>query len=100
MTLALVGAIPRQEDIGEAFRRLARDFPQAKLKILGHYPDRDQLKVFTRGSAQIEILKARPYLVTLGTISRAMVLALSSLCEGMCRVLITRMAELTLRGYA
>jgi hypothetical protein len=100
MTLVLVGAIPRHEDIGEAFRRLARDFPQAKLKILGHYPDRDQLNVFTGGSAQIEILKARPYLVTPGTISRAMALALSSLCEGMCRVLITRKVELTLRGYA
>lgn len=100
MTLALVGAIPRHEDIGEAFRRLARDSPQVKLKILGHYPDRDQVKVFTGGSAQIEILTARPYLATPGIISRAMVLALSSLCEGMCRALITRKVELTLRGYA
>lgn len=76
----------------EAFLRLAADFPNVKLKLLGHFPDRQGLEALTGGSTQIEILKATPSPEALQTISRCMVLVQPSRCEGMGRVLVEAMA--------
>lgn len=76
----------------EAFNRLAADFPDVKLKLLGHFPDRRQLEALTGGSSQIEILKAIPPPEALQLISRCIVLVQPSRCEGMGRVLVEAMA--------
>jgi glycosyltransferase involved in cell wall biosynthesis len=76
----------------QSFVSLAPAFPQVKLKLLGHFPDRDEFEGLTGGSAQIEILKARPNEEALKLISGAMVLVLPSRCEGLPRVLIEAMA--------
>ncbi len=76
----------------EAFRRLAPDFPEVRLKIMGHFPDRSQLEALTEGAERIEILPAKHYKESLGIISRASMLVLPSRCEGMGRVLLEAMA--------
>ena len=76
----------------EAFRRLASDFPRVGLKIMGHFPDKDQLEALTGGDGRIEILRAHPYKDTLWMISQASVFVLPSRCEGMGRVLLEAMA--------
>jgi glycosyltransferase involved in cell wall biosynthesis len=75
-----------------AFLSLAEEFPQVKLKLLGHFPDREQLERLTGGSPRIEIMKARPNPEVLPIIRGAMVLVLPSRCEGMGRVLLEGMA--------
>ncbi len=76
----------------KAFLRLSPDFPGIKLKLLGYYPDREQLEALAAGSPQIEILKARPNPETLKIISQATIFALPSRCEGMPRVILEAMA--------
>jgi glycosyltransferase involved in cell wall biosynthesis len=76
----------------QAFRRLAPDFPEVKLTLLGHFPDKTELSALTGGSQQIEIMAAKPNPETLRLISKASVLALPSRCEGLARVLIEGMA--------
>jgi glycosyltransferase involved in cell wall biosynthesis len=76
----------------EAFLRLAPDFPQVKLKILGYFPDGNKLHELIGGSRQIEVLKARAYPEALCIISGAAIMALPSRCEGLPRVLIEGMA--------
>ena len=95
MYVLLVGApwyLKGADLLVEAFRRLAPDFPDVKLKILGYFPDGDKLHELIGGSAQIEVLKARPNPEALRIISGASVLVLPSRCEGMGRVLIEGMA--------
>jgi glycosyltransferase involved in cell wall biosynthesis len=75
----------------EAFQRLAGDFPEVKLKILGYFEDRAELDRLVGNSPQIEILKARPNPEVLKIISEARILVLASRCEGMGRVLIEAM---------
>ena len=75
-----------------AFRRLAADFPQVSLKVLGYYTERAELDVLIGGSAQIEILKARANPETLEIISGASIFALPSRCEGTPRVILEAMA--------
>jgi glycosyltransferase involved in cell wall biosynthesis len=91
----LVGApwYPKGADLLiAAFQSLSPDFPDVKLKILGHFPDQEQLQRLIGGSPRIEILKARAHLEALQVIGQAMVLVLPSRCEGMGRVLIEGMA--------
>jgi len=76
----------------EAFRRLSGEFPDVKLRLLGYYPDREQLDALTGGSPQIEILKARSNPEVLELISKALILVLPSRCEGAPRVVIEAMA--------
>ena len=76
----------------EAFHRLAPDFPDVKLKILGYFPDGDKLFELIGGSPQIEVLKARPLPEALAVIRNAAILVLPSRCEGIGRVLIEGMA--------
>lgn len=76
----------------EAFRRLAPDFPDVKLKLLGWYPDRKGLDALTAGSRQIEILQARPNPETLQIMRRCEVLVQPSRCEGLPRVVMEGLA--------
>lgn len=75
-----------------AFQLISDDFPDVRLKLLGHYPDREALEELAKGSRQIEVLKARPNPETLKIISGASVLVLPSRTEGVPRVLIEGMA--------
>jgi glycosyltransferase involved in cell wall biosynthesis len=75
-----------------AFRNLSPDFPQVKLKLLGHFPDRAPLDALAGGLPQIEILRAVPNPEALRLINRAAILVLPSRCEGGPRVLIEGMA--------
>jgi glycosyltransferase involved in cell wall biosynthesis len=93
--ILLVGAPWRRKGVDvliRAFQKLAPDFPQVKLRLLGHYPDREVLDVLIAGSPQIEILKARPLPEALEVISRAAIFALPSRCEGTPRVVLEAMA--------
>ena len=76
----------------EAFLRLAPDFPDVKLKILGYFPSGDKLHELIGGARQIEVLKAMGHTDALRVISGAAIMALPSRCEGLPRVLIEGMA--------
>jgi glycosyltransferase involved in cell wall biosynthesis len=76
----------------EAFRRLAPDFPDVKLKLLGWYPDRSQLDPLIDGCKQIELLQARPHPEALQVISRCEILVQPSRCEGLPRILMEGLA--------
>jgi len=77
-----------------AFLRLAPDFPDIKLKLLGWYieSDRARLEELASGSKQIELVRATTHPITLQFISRCMILVLPSRCEGLPRVVIEGMA--------
>lgn len=76
----------------KAFLALAPEVPGIRLKILGYYPDRSGLDALTKGSPQIEILKARPNVEALEIIKGAAVLVQPSRCEGLGRTLLEAMA--------
>src|SRR5579871_4102097 len=76
-----------------AFRRLAPDFPDVQLKLMGFFPDRTPLEKLAAGCDQIEIMKHRPHPETVKFIGQASILVLPSRCEGMGRVLIEGMAS-------
>jgi len=75
----------------EAFRRVAREFPDVKLRIQGHFPDRAAFEALAAGEPQIEIVKAAPNPETIRRISRVLLLVHPSRCEGMGRVLLEAM---------
>jgi glycosyltransferase involved in cell wall biosynthesis len=76
----------------QAFHKIAPDFPDVKLVLLGHFPDRTQIDKLVAGSTQIKVLKAVPNVEALEIIRRATIFVLPSRCEGMGRVLIEAMA--------
>ena len=78
----------------EAFKRLAPDFPDVKLKIVGWYlkTEREQLEALAGDSKQIELVRAAPYPITLQTIRRCLVLVHPSRCEGGPRTVIEGLA--------
>ncbi|MGB7762711.1 MAG: glycosyltransferase family 4 protein [Bryobacteraceae bacterium] len=78
----------------EAFQRLAPDFPDVKLKIVGWYlkKDREQLEALAGDSKQIELVRAAPNPDTLRIISGCLVLVHPSRCEGGPRTVIEGMA--------
>jgi glycosyltransferase involved in cell wall biosynthesis len=95
LCILLVGAPWRRKGVDvliRAFQKIAPEFPRVKLRLLGHYPDREALDELIGGSPQIEILKARPNPEVLDLISRAAVFALPSRCEGTPRVVLEAMA--------
>ncbi len=75
-----------------AFLLVSPDYPTLKLKLLGHFPDSDEIRRLTHGSPVIEIMKARPNPEALEIIRRATIMALPSRCEGLARVLLEAMA--------
>jgi glycosyltransferase involved in cell wall biosynthesis len=107
-----VSAVPRHESGGDpyvllvgapwylkgadvlvnAFRMVSRDFPEVRLKIMGHFPVRDQLGALIHSDDRIDILPPGSHPETLEVISRACLLVLPSRCEGMGRVLLEAMA--------
>jgi glycosyltransferase involved in cell wall biosynthesis len=94
-SILLVGAPWRLKGVDllvGAFLRLAPDFPDVTLKLLGHYPDRAELEQLTGNSQQIEILKPRSNPEVLEIMSRAAIFALPSRSEGMGRVILEAMA--------
>lgn len=76
----------------EAFKGLAHDFPNVTLKILGYYPDGDQLRTIIGDFPRIEILRARPNPEALQIIRDASIMVLPSRCEGLPRVLLEGLA--------
>jgi glycosyltransferase involved in cell wall biosynthesis len=71
-----------------AFKRLAPDFPDVKLKLVGWYLDQERkdLEALRGGVEQIELVRATPNPITLQTISRCLILVHPSRCEGGPRV--------------
>ncbi|MBV9399992.1 MAG: glycosyltransferase family 4 protein [Bryobacterales bacterium] len=76
----------------QAFRNINADFPDLKLKILGHFENRRELDALIAGSRNIEILKPRPNPEAIKIIASAAVMVLPSRCEGMGRVLLEAMS--------
>jgi glycosyltransferase involved in cell wall biosynthesis len=62
----------------QAFKPIAPQFPDWKLKLMGHYPDRTYLDKLAEGCAQIEILKARPNAEALRIIGACSLFVLAS----------------------
>jgi glycosyltransferase involved in cell wall biosynthesis len=77
-----------------AFKRLAPDFPEVKLKLVGWYLDQEHkdLEALRGGAGQIELVRATPNPITLQTISRCLVLVHPSRCEGLPRAVIEGLA--------
>jgi len=67
-----------------AFKRLAPDFPNVKLKLVGWYDGSEKagLEALRDGSPQIELVRALPNPNTLSIISRSLILVHPSRCEG------------------
>ncbi len=76
----------------EAFLRLAPDFPDVDLRILGHNPDRADLDRVIGNSSRVQLLSAVPGKEAIRLISQAEVLVLASRNEGTPRVLLEAMA--------
>jgi glycosyltransferase involved in cell wall biosynthesis len=75
-----------------AFKSIAPQFPNCKLKLMGHFPDRPALEQLACGCPQIEFLIARPNDEALKIIGACSVYVLASRTEGMPRVLQEAMA--------
>ena len=75
-----------------AFVSIAPQFPNYKLKLMGHFPDRNALEHFAAGCPQVEFVKAAPYDVALDVIARCSLYVLASRTESMGRVLLEAMA--------
>jgi glycosyltransferase involved in cell wall biosynthesis len=75
-----------------AFKSIAAQFPNYKLKLMGYYPDREFLDNLAGGCPQIEFLAARPYEEALKVIGACSVYVSASRTEGMPRVLLEAMA--------
>lgn len=76
----------------QAFKRIAPDFPEYKLRLLGFFPDRGYLDELAAGCHQIEFLPASPHDKTLKMIAACSVYVLASRTDSMGRVLIEAMA--------
>jgi glycosyltransferase involved in cell wall biosynthesis len=76
----------------QAFKSIADQFPNYKLKLMGYYPDREYLNTLTGDCPQIEFLEPRPHEPALKVISACCVYASASRSEGMPRVLLEAMA--------
>lgn len=93
-TVLLVGApwyLKGADVLVKAFRRLEADFPRARLRLLGHFPDAGPLREMVGDCSRIEIMKSVSNAEALKIISAAAVLVLPSRTEGMGRVLLEAM---------
>jgi glycosyltransferase involved in cell wall biosynthesis len=75
-----------------AFHSIAGQFPGYKLKLMGHYPDREYLNQLAAGCPQIEFLSPRQYEDALKVIGNCSIYVLASRSEAMGRVLLEAMA--------
>jgi glycosyltransferase involved in cell wall biosynthesis len=75
-----------------AFRSIAHQFPNDKLKLLGYFPDREYLDRLADGCGQIEFLPPLPNELALKMIGACSVYVLASRSEAMGRVLLEAMA--------
>jgi glycosyltransferase involved in cell wall biosynthesis len=75
-----------------AFKRIAPQFPEYKLKLLGFVPDRRYLDELAAGCPQIEFLPGSPLDKTLKVIAACSVYVLASRTDSMGRVLLEAMA--------
>lgn len=76
----------------KAFHRIAKEFPEYRLKIVGHCPNREYFEKLRNGEDRIEFSKGIPYSAALELISSCSVLVLPSRTESMGRVLLEAMA--------
>jgi glycosyltransferase involved in cell wall biosynthesis len=91
----LVGApwfLKGADTLVKAFLRIAPQFPDVSLRIMGFYPDHAELTALAGGSRQIEILQVRPHLEALKMMEGATVMVMASRCEGLSRAVIEGMA--------
>jgi glycosyltransferase involved in cell wall biosynthesis len=75
-----------------AFKSIASQFPECKLKLMGYFPDRGYLDELAAGCSQIEFLPGRPNELALQVIGACSVYVLASRTEAMGRVLLEAMA--------
>lgn len=79
----------------KAFMRISERFPDYRLKIIGHCPDkaqRDEYQALAKGSRQVEIMSPMFYAELAEVIQNCTFLVLPSRSEAMGRVLIEAMA--------
>lgn len=94
-TVLLVGApwyLKGADVLVRAFQALESDFPEVRLRIQGHFSQREELDALIRRDAQIEIVKPVRYAEILEAIGQSWVLVLPSRTEGMGRVLLEAMS--------
>jgi len=75
-----------------AFVSITPRFPNFKLKLMGHYPDRNYLDQLTQGCPQIEFVRPSLYDIALETIASCSVFVLASRTDAGPRVLLEAMA--------
>jgi glycosyltransferase involved in cell wall biosynthesis len=75
-----------------AFVRIAPEFPQYRLKLMGHYPDKQLLQSLIGDSQQVEFVPPGHYKAAIDMIGRCTVFVLPSRTEAMGRVLLEAMA--------
>jgi glycosyltransferase involved in cell wall biosynthesis len=93
--LLLVGApwyVKGVDVLIRAFQQIQSEFPNCKLRLLGHYPDRHLLGELIAGNPRIEILTAVPNAQALAIIANCAVFVLASRTETQGRVLLEAMA--------
>lgn len=71
----------------KAFRMVGPDFPEARLRVLGHYPGQD-FKDLIGDSRQIEVLSARNHVETMKIMANCSIFALASRTEALGTVLL------------
>ncbi len=76
----------------KAFRSIAREYPDYRLKIMGHYPERGYIEELARGWPQIEFLYPRPHEDAMWVMARCTVYALASRTDAAPRVVMEAMA--------
>lgn len=76
----------------EAFLRVAPEFPDWKLQLMGYFPDRKHLEELASGSPQIEFIQAAPRRIAFDRMEQCSVFALATRTESMGCVLLEAMA--------
>lgn len=75
-----------------AFKSIADEFPDYRLKLMGHFADRRELDKLISGCSQIDILPPGSYRAALDAISSCSIYTLASRSEAMGRVLLEAMS--------
>ena len=75
-----------------AFRKIESEFPDTKVRLLGHFPDEHLIREMIGDSRQIEILTARPNPEALQVLANCSIYALCSRTDAAPRVVLEAMA--------